>query len=740
MHCCYPAFLTLALTLPLLACSDEIHSNINTPPDNISQYSINYYRANNPGTNNQDLFTAGLGKTGLAQATPPTFIDPLNPTAQELRRYAIYSNYRAMADMSSNGGYGRLYGPNIDNNGNDTLGEGLIPGVEYLAIADDGSGQQQVTIAVQIPDSFNVNAPCIVAAPSSGSRGVYGAMATSAEWGLKHGCAVALTDSGKGIGLFDLQDDSVNLPDGTRSNRTQAASHSNLTPQLNDSSPPSFKMSAQLSENTRNAFNTTYPNRVALKHAHSQQNPEKDWGSHTLNAIRYALYALNQQYGSPVPPGGERKYLRYTASNTLILAASVSNGGAAVLRATEQDSKGLIDGVVAGEPSAQPASISGLSVRVGGVPQNSIGKPLLDYMSFANLYQPCAALAPAATLSESSWYNYLSLAGMNQQAANRCSALATKGLLSGNSLSEQASDALQQLHNYGYSSLNDSMHNAHYGLGNAPIIAMMYSNAYGRFSVTDNLCGMSAAAVNTSGNVIALPAALKAQSFALGNGTANGQPASVVYNDSLGGAKAWQFAISPSSTQADFALDAALCQRALVTGQNPITGTPLNETTTPTLAQSQAVQQGMRQVLLNGNLRGKPALIISGRNDALLPINHAARAYIAYNHSVEGDNSQLRYIEVENAQHFDGFLSLPGFDSRFIPLNIYFNRALDAMYAHLQQKQPLPPSQVVRTTARGGLPGAAPALQANQLPSLLWQLTNSDVIEFINQQTLSLPN
>ncbi len=41
-----------------------------------------------------DLLTAGLGKSGLAGASPVA-VDPLNPTAAELRAIAIYNNYRA---------------------------------------------------------------------------------------------------------------------------------------------------------------------------------------------------------------------------------------------------------------------------------------------------------------------------------------------------------------------------------------------------------------------------------------------------------------------------------------------------------------------------------------------------------------------------------------------------------------------------------------------------------------------
>ena len=68
---------------------------------------------------------------------------PTAPTAAELRRLAIFNNYRAILDISPKGGYGTLYGPNIDADGNDTLGEGKIAGTEYLAYADDGSGKQE---------------------------------------------------------------------------------------------------------------------------------------------------------------------------------------------------------------------------------------------------------------------------------------------------------------------------------------------------------------------------------------------------------------------------------------------------------------------------------------------------------------------------------------------------------------------------------------------------------------------
>src|SRR5260370_28725590 len=176
-----------------------------------------------------DLVTAGLGKTGLAGASP-TAADPLNPTAAELRKIAIYNNYRALVDVNKPaGGYGSLYGPNVDVNGNATTSEGKVAGNEYLAFADDGTGMQNVTLMVQIPASFDRNNPCMVTATSSGSRGVYGAIGTAGEGGLKPRCVVAHADKGTGIGVHDLATNTVNGIDGVRQSAAAAGKASNVT-------------------------------------------------------------------------------------------------------------------------------------------------------------------------------------------------------------------------------------------------------------------------------------------------------------------------------------------------------------------------------------------------------------------------------------------------------------------------------------------------------------------------------
>ncbi|HEV8313524.1 MAG TPA: 3-hydroxybutyrate oligomer hydrolase family protein, partial [Burkholderiaceae bacterium] len=251
-----------------------------------------------------DLLTAGLGKSGLASALAPGYADALHPSAAELRRAAIYNNYRAIVDTAAAGGYGSFYGPNVDAAGTATSSEGKIAGTEYLAFSDDGSGLQNVTLMVQVPTSFDPAKPCVLTATSSGSRGVYGAISTG-EWGLKHGCAVAYTDKGTGGAPHDLND-TVPLIDGTRASAADAGSNAQFRAPLTDAQ--------------RAAFNAATPNRFAFKHAHSQRNPEKDWGRFTLQAVEFAFYVLNERYGTAVP--GLGKHLRsLTAANTLVIAS-----------------------------------------------------------------------------------------------------------------------------------------------------------------------------------------------------------------------------------------------------------------------------------------------------------------------------------------------------------------------------------------------------------------------------------
>src|SRR6266550_7338478 len=241
--------------------------------------------------------------------------------------------------------------------------------------------------------------------------------------------------------------------------------------------------------------------------------------------------------------------------------------------------------------------------------------------------------------------------------------------------------ALDKLHDYGWLPDSDVLHASHYRFATNSIV-MTYANAYGRFSVADNVCGFSFANTDATGNVIAQVLASQASIFSTGNGVPPTTGVNVVFNDSLGGAKLDLLSTSPSTAAPDYALDGAICHRNLVEGRNIVTGAAL---TGAAKEASDRVRAGIADVELTARLKDTPAIIVQGRADTLIPINHASRAYYAKSQSTAKGATNVRYVEVTNAQHFDAFLPggavFGGYEQRFVPLHVYFIRAMDAMYA-----------------------------------------------------------
>jgi hydroxybutyrate-dimer hydrolase len=684
-----------AISLAVLAltgcgANDEAE-NLNIRPTYLGTISTTNYDGNS-----DDLLTAGLGKTGLA-GTSPTAADPLKPTAAELRKIAIFNNYRAILDITAAGGYGTLYGPNVDAKGVVTTSEGKIAGTEYIAYSDDGSGKQNVTMMVQVPSSFNPASPCIVTGTSSGSRGVYGAIGSSGEWGLKNGCAVAYTDKGSGLGLHDLQNDTVSLQNGTRADAAAAGKGSIFT--------------AILSAEQRAAFNAATPNRLAIKHAHSQQNPEKDWGRYTLQAVEFAYFVLNEKFGE-LASDGTTRLKRLTPANTIVIASSVSNGAGAALAAAELDTQGLISGVAVAEPQIQLQPDARLSVKRGTTTLAGTGKSLYDYTTLANLLQPCAALLSVST----NVFNTIS----PTLAANRCTALKESGLISGSTTAELAQSSMNALQAAGWQPESNDLQASHYSFATLAI-ALTYANTYGRFGVADNLCGYSyastGAATSTTPNApVATSAAALATSFGTGNGVPPTVGINILNNNSLGGPLLDAASLSAAGVT-DYNSAGALCLRSLATGTD---------------ANATRVKQGVGEVLRNANLRGKPTIIVHGRSDTLVPVAFTSRPYFGLNKMVEGAASKLSYIEVTNAQHFDSFLGFPGYSHRLVPLHRYFVQAMDMMYANLKTGAALPASQVVRTVPRGLTGTAVNPITAANVPPIQTVAAAADQITYAN--------
>src|SRR6516162_4629077 len=103
--------LACAAAVLLSGCPGDGNTNI---PQNLRPAFLGTVTTTSYDGVNDDLLTAGLGASGLGAAAAPAPASPTAPTAAELRRLAIFNNYRAILDISPKGGYGVLYGPNID--------------------------------------------------------------------------------------------------------------------------------------------------------------------------------------------------------------------------------------------------------------------------------------------------------------------------------------------------------------------------------------------------------------------------------------------------------------------------------------------------------------------------------------------------------------------------------------------------------------------------------------------------
>ncbi|WP_241015889.1 D-(-)-3-hydroxybutyrate oligomer hydrolase, partial [Pandoraea nosoerga] len=98
----------------LAGCGGSNDNTTTTTPTNVKPSFVGTVTVTHFDGVSDDLLTAGLGAAGVASATAPTVANATAPTAAELRRLAIYNNYRALVDTNAKGGYGTLYGPNVD--------------------------------------------------------------------------------------------------------------------------------------------------------------------------------------------------------------------------------------------------------------------------------------------------------------------------------------------------------------------------------------------------------------------------------------------------------------------------------------------------------------------------------------------------------------------------------------------------------------------------------------------------
>ena len=503
-----------------------------------------------------DLLTAGLGLDGLRSMTAPAFADPAHPTDSERRRRAIWNNWRGIADLSPLGGYGTLYGSTAS-----------VPGREFSAQATVPGATHPHRVLVQVPDGFDSNKRCVVVTASSGSRGIYGAIAVAGAWGLPAGCAVAYTDKGAGTDYIDHGDQGVEV-----------------------------------------------------KHAHSQDNPEADWGRHVKQAAEFALQSLNAAFPAQAP---------FEFANTRVIAVGISNGGGAVLRAAELEGDWL-DAVVAGEPNIDAEG----------------GRTLYDYTTEAALLMPCALLdfddLPQSPLS----------AAARAMGTLRCA-----------SLGIDAKAARAQLHANGWT--DAAMHAAalsvDFDLYRA--VAVTYASAYGRHAFDAHPCGYRFAAQNKDFT----PRAATPVEQAAWWSDASGIPPSAGVG-----------IIDTKVAAPDFTLPGLQCLRAL------------ND--------DARVRKGIAEVRAHAPRKGLPIIVVHGLDDGLIPPAFSSAPYVAM---AKAEGRDVRYWQVRNAQHFDGFLALPDYGARYVPLLPYVYAALDRVSGSLDA---LPAEATIETTPRGAKP------------------------------------
>jgi len=586
----------------------------------------------------EDLVSSGLGVAGI-QAQAPTLDNPQQPDPLQLRRLAIYNNYRALQDVGGSG-FGDWHGPLR-----------AVPGVEILAWRKSAEMRYPHALALQLPDTFDPVQPCLVVSAASGSRGIYGAAAVSGDWALLHGCAVVYTDKGAGTGFFDYTSGDGVALDGTLQ-PSSATAVSGYRPAANQ------RLAAR--------------HRIAIKHAHSGDNAEAHWGAMVIDAAQFAIVKLQQRYPAMPRP--------------LTIAAGISNGGSAVLHAAEQDQH-LLDAVVAGEPNIYPPAAQ-VSVRSGETSMSAeAALPLYAYATQLGLYQPCAVLHDVAADAP-----FGMLRAMQQgRLQHYCDALSTAGLLPAENPAVAASAQLDAL-NLTAAARRLGMVNISLGLW--PAITATYAQAYRRDDATEPVCGVAFALVDESGQARASARSERAAWFASSSGIA---PTAGVELIDASGSKL---------TGAEYLLARSRCWQALWQENDAV------------------LRASIAATRASGNIKDIPVLIVHGRADALIAVNHSSRPYVA---AAMQQGSNVHYHEIEHAQHFDALLGVPGMREHIVAIHPYFLAALEQVWAHLRQGKMLAPSQVVR---------AAPG--QDKQPTRLQQRPGSNAIEY-SAGVLSIP-
>jgi hydroxybutyrate-dimer hydrolase len=538
-----------------------------------------------------DLLTAGLGAAGLRSPQPPAVRDPDAPSALEQRRRAIWNNWRGIADLGAGGGYGEQYG-----------GLAPVPGREFHALLTLPGTAHAHRVMVQVPDDFDADARGLLLTASSGSRGIHGAIAVAGAWALPRGIAVAYTDKGCGCDWFDAASGTGFALDGTP---TDDPAKQAFAPAL---------ARAPL---------------VAIRHAHSGDNPEARWGGYLRQLAGFARAMLERALPA-LAPFDERR--------TRVFAVGLSNGGAAVLQAAA-DPAPWLQGAVAAAPNVHVADG---------------GRPLYDYASDAALWLAAAGQHPLlhdAPLPRP----LVDRDGWQALGAAALDAIARHRLLDGGRR-DLASDARTRRCARGWTeaALNAASLSTALDMWRAACVT--YSFSYGGFAADRHPLGYRMAMLDPHGAPRPPTASERAAWWSEGSGIVPGAGVDILDPAGPGGDR-W-----PGVLQLR-----ALWQSDTEPGRR--------------------VQAGIAATAVGPPRTGLPLIVLHGVDDGLIPEAFSSAPYVA---AARRAGRSLAYWRLHGVQHFDNFLALPAFRTRYRPLLSPLYEALDAMWAHLRHGRGLP--------------------------------------------------
>lgn len=209
-------------------------------------------------------------------------------------------------------------------------------------------------------------------------------------------------------------------------------------------------------------------------------------------------------------------------------------------------------------------------------------------------------------------------------------------------------------------------------------LAVTYASAYGRYGVGEHPCGFGFSAQHPDFTARRATAAERAAWWSDASGIPPGPGAGIV---------------DPNRASPDFTLHGLQCLRALNDGD----GTA-----------ARRVREGIAATTAGMPRKGLPVVVIHGVDDGLVPMAFTSTPYVA---AAKASGADVRFWQVRNAQHFDGFLALPDYATRYVPLLPYVYAALDRVAAHLGVQGTLPADADIAARPRA----AGRALEAAHL-------------------------